>query len=185
MKTMGSILAMAAGALLAPTVLWADSGNVATNTVATNTAASTTNTVAVTSVRPIQLALVPDVQLVPQEQSITGFRLNIYGCNQDVTGVDIGLVHQAMGNFKGAEFGIVNMVNGDSTGMQLAGVYSDTKSNITGWQVGMATHAGFMKGFQLGFVNLADDMTGVQIGIINIINSKTGWKFLPLVNGKF
>ena len=147
--------------------------------------AGQTNAVAVRSTSPIQLALVPDVQLVPQEQSITGFRLNIYGCNQDVTGVDIGLVHLANGNFKGAEFGVVNMVDGDYTGMQLAGIYSETKSRITGWQVGMGNHAGYMKGVQLGFVNMADDMTGLQIGIVNIIESKTNWKILPLINAKF
>ena len=180
MKAMGSILAMTAGALLLPTVLLADSG-----TAATDMTTGQTNTVAITSTRPVQLALVPDVQLVPQEESITGFRLNIYGCNQDVTGVDIGLVHQAKGNFKGAEFGIVNMVDGDYSGMQLAGIYSETKSRITGWQVGMGNHAGYMKGVQLGFVNMADDMTGIQIGIVNIIDSKTDWKVLPLINAKF
>jgi len=180
MKTMRSTLALCAGALLLPMALFADTGN-----VATNTATSSTNTTAVTSTRPIQLALVPDVQLIPQDESISGFRLNIYGCNQDVTGVDIGLVHQANGNFMGAEFGIVNMVDGDSSGMQLAGIYSDTKSHMTGWQVGMGTHAGYMKGVQLGFVNMADDMTGIQIGIVNIINSKTEWKVMPLINAKF
>ena len=180
MKTKRSILALTAGVWLLPMVLLADSGNVATNMTTTQT-----NAVAVTSTKPIQLALVPDVQLVPQEESVAGFRLNIYGCNQDVTGVDIGLVHQADGNFRGAEFGIVNMVHGDYSGMQLAGIYSDTKAQITGWQVGMGTHAGYMKGVQLGFVNMADDMTGIQIGLVNIINSKTNWKVLPLINAKF
>jgi len=180
MKTMNNILAVIAGAWLLSMMLFADTGNVATNMTT-----GSTNAVAVTSTRPTQLALVPDVQLVPQEQSITGFRLNIYGCNQDVTGVDIGLVHQADANFKGAEFGVVNMVKGDFSGMQLAGIYSDTKANITGWQVGMGNHAGYMKGLQLGFVNMADDMTGLQIGIVNIINSKTNWNVLPLINAKF
>ncbi|HUI08234.1 MAG TPA: hypothetical protein VL486_14640 [Verrucomicrobiae bacterium] len=175
-----SILATAAGALLFPTVALADNGNASTNTTT-----GSTNVVAVTSPRPIQLALVPDVQLVPQEQSITGFRLNIYGCNQDVTGVDIGLVHQATGNFKGAQFGIVNKVDGDSSGMQLAGIFSETRARMTGWQVGMGNHAGYMKGVQLGFVNMADDMTGIQIGLVNIINSKTDYKALPLINAKF
>jgi hypothetical protein len=179
MKAINSISVLTGVFWLLPAALFADSGGIVANTTTGQT------NVVVTSTKPVQLALVPDVQLVPQEQSIAGFRLNIYGCNQDVTGVDIGLVHVASGNFKGAEFGVVNMVDGDYDGMQLAGIYSDTKSRITGWQVGMGNHAGYMKGVQLGFVNMADDMTGLQIGIVNIIDSKTNWKVLPLINAKF
>ena len=139
-----------------------------------------------TVVRPIQLALFPpDLQLIPENESIGGFRLEIYGRNQDVLGVDIGLVHEARGNFRGAEFGIVNLVHGDFVGMQLAGIYSETKNHISGFQVGMVNRAHSMSGIQIGFVNFADDMTGFQFGIFNEISSKQTLPVLPLINAKF
>ena len=45
----------------------------------------------------------PDLQLVPAEESISGFRIGIYASNQNVSGVDIGLVNEAAENFTGIE----------------------------------------------------------------------------------
>jgi len=138
------------------------------------------------TVRPLQLALVPpSLQLVPEEESIGGFRLNIYGRNQNVSGVDIGLMHETTGNFSGIEFGILNYVHGDFVGLELGCIYSETKGNMSGVQVGMFNHAGSIGGVQIGLVNFADDMTGFQFGLFNQIKSKEKLPVLPLINAKF
>ncbi|MGB2768214.1 MAG: hypothetical protein WBC88_00615, partial [Candidatus Zixiibacteriota bacterium] len=44
--------------------------------------------------RPIQLALVTPIQIFPEDNSITGVRLNLlYGRNVSVSGLDLGLVN--------------------------------------------------------------------------------------------
>ena len=136
--------------------------------------------------KPLQLAIIPpSLQIVPEDESISGIRLEIYGRNQNVRGVDIGLMHEAMGDFRGVQFGVLNLVHGDHVGLQLAGIYSETKKHISGFQVGMVNHAASMSGIQIGFVNFADDMTGFQFGIFNEISSKATLPVLPLINAKF
>ena len=137
-------------------------------------------------VRPLQLALIPPtLQIVPEEESISGFRLNIYGRNKNVNGVDIGLMHEATGNYHGVEFGVLNFVHGDFVGLELGGIYSETKQHISGAQVGIVNHAGSISGIQIGLVNFADDMTGFQFGLFNQISSKETLPVLPLINAKF
>jgi len=44
--------------------------------------------------KPIQLALWEPIQLFKSDTSVSGIRLNlIYGINQDVLGIDLGLVN--------------------------------------------------------------------------------------------
>ena len=74
--------------LLAPTS-YADKGQ-SSGTAGSASSAGQTQDV----IRPIQLALVPPVQLVPEDESIQGVRLNLIYCrNKNVSGVDIGLAH--------------------------------------------------------------------------------------------
>ncbi len=139
-----------------------------------------------TVTKPVQLALFPpDLQLVSEEQSISGLRLNIYGRNQDVTGVDIGLVHETLGNYTGVEFGLVNMVHGEMHGLQLGGIFSDSKTHVSGLQVGIVNTSASVRGVQIGLVNLADDMTGFQFGLFNQIKNKEVLPVLPLINANF
>jgi hypothetical protein len=136
--------------------------------------------------KPIQLALVPpDLQLVSEEDSIGGVRLNIYGRNKNMTGLDIGLAHETTGDFRGLAFGMMNLVHGNAGGLQLAGLYSETKATVTGLQVGMVNRAGNAKGLQIGLVNMADDMTGFQLGLFNHIKSKEILPILPIINAAF
>ena len=52
--------------------------------------------------KPINLSLFDPVQIFDADTSIKGFRLNlIYGVNQDMTGLDIGLGNHAKGNMSG------------------------------------------------------------------------------------
>ena len=134
---------------------------------------------------PIQLALVPQIQLVHEDTSIQGVRLNIYGRNQNVTGVDLGLAHETKGDFKGISFGLVSFVHGEGRGLQFNGLYSEATVSMTGLQVGMVNRSNNMHGLQIGLANFADDMTGIQLGLWNEIKSKERWQVIPLINAAF
>ena len=67
----------------------------------------------------IQLSLFNPIQIVPEHQSISGFRSNlIYGKNANVTGFDLGLVNHSTGLQNGVQFGGVNVTDGGVTGWQ-------------------------------------------------------------------
>lgn len=89
------------------------------------------------SAQPVNLALLSPIQLVPEDQSVKGFRLSLlYGRNQDVEGIDLSLIGVNDGNGSGIQFGAIN--------------YAET-----------------VEGIQLSFLNLADQLHGIQIGILN------------------
>ena len=156
-------------------------------TGSTGTAPAPTTNVASASeaTKPIQLALVPDIQLVPQDESIRGLRLNIYGANQNVTGVDIGLMHETRGNFGGVGFGLLNIAHGEVRGLQFSGIYSGADDRISGLQVGIVNRSANIHGLQIGLANFADDMTGFQLGLWNEIKNKEQWQVIPIINAAF
>lgn len=184
--------------------------------------------------RPFNLALVDPVQIIDDSHDITGFRLNIfYGKNQMVKGLDLGAgVGHSKAGFKGvgihyggnfvqgdaaglqlADF--VNIVIGDFTGVQLAGVnYIEgtgkglqlgyvqlARENFSGFHIGIANitseaHSGAQigvfnysggpfKGFQLGVVNIGELEKGLQIGLANVNTSKKPLVFFPIINFRF
>ena len=134
---------------------------------------------------PFQLALWPNAQLVKEADSVKGVRLQIYGRNLNMSGVDIGIANDTQGDFNGLGVGILNFVGGDSTGVQI-GIYgyNDVKGSAVGWN--SATFAalvgedltgfggglfsrvgGDASGWQYGAVALAGgDVTGLQSGLI-------------------
>jgi hypothetical protein len=149
--------------------------------------------------RPLQLGLFSPVQIFPEDDSISGIRLNlIYGVNQDVQGLDIGLVNRVRGEGAGLQYGVVNYVEGDYAGLQ-NGWVSITKGEVTGvqwsgynsagtgdvFQAGLVNVADDIGGFQLGFVNVAKNLHGLQIGLVNVIQSKETLPVLPIVNWRF
>jgi hypothetical protein len=136
--------------------------------------------------RPIQLALVTPVQIVPEDESITGVRLNfIYGKNVFVTGLDLGLVnHTTTGKSKGLQYGILGIADGDFVGWQ-DNFVNIVKSDFEGFQSGFVNHANFANGVQLGLVNYAASMKGLQIGLVNIIGQGGAFPVFPIVNWSF
>lgn len=77
------------------------------------------SSMAQSSAKPIQIALWHPVQIFDEDTSINGVRISIfYGVNQDVYGLDYGLVNKLKGNIKGSQVGIVNLVEGDMGGIQ-------------------------------------------------------------------
>ena len=132
---------------------------------------------------PIQLALFPPVQIVPENESVTAFRFAlIYGVNANMTGFDWGLVTKSTGsvlgvqwalvglvdqNFTGWQNTAVNIVGGSFEGLQMGWIYSSS-SHVSGVQFGLINSTGSMKGFQLGLINLISE--GGFMPIFPIVN---------------
>ncbi len=153
---------------------------------------------------PIQISLLPPVQIVPEDESVSGIRLGVYARNRNMTGLDWGVVTHTTGDATALQIAAVNWVEGDFSGLQLGWGLGGSLANIVGGHMqglqvgiynGVATGQGFqwglvnqaserMQGFQLSLVNIAEDFEGLQIGLINIIRSKERFPVLPLVNWK-
>ncbi len=136
--------------------------------------------------KPIQLSLFTPIQLVPEENAVSGVRLSLlYGRNKYVTGLDWGLVsHSTSGMSVGVQFAVVGLVDADFKGWQNTAV-NITKGNFEGFQCGAVNYAGHASGLQLGLVNYAVSMNGVQIGLVNIIKQGGQFPVFPIVNWSF
>ena len=150
---------------------------------------------------PINLALVPSIQIVGETQSVTVVRLGIWSRNANMTGFDWGIVGQNTGSFTGVQWTAAGLVDGDFTGWQATWLAAVTQGNMQGLQVGAYTKSGTgSSGVQFGILNTSDDFSGLQfglvnitevmrsglqIGLINIIRSKEKLKLFPIVNWSF
>jgi len=136
--------------------------------------------------KPINVALFNPVQVFPENNSITGLRINIiYGKNVSMEGLDWGLVNSVgTGGFTGVQWGFVNIDEGNVVGWQ-NGALNLCQSDVKGFQWGWFNTGKHVNGFQLGLVNMAESLYGLQIGIINFI--KTGGQFpvFPIINWSF
>ena len=137
--------------------------------------------------KPIQLSLFTPVQIFPEDNSISGVRLNlIYGRNIYVTGLDVGLVnHTTTGTSQGVQFGAVGLVEADFVGWQNNEIINITKGNFKGFQSGIVNYANYANGVQFGLVNYAVSMKGLQIGFVNIIRQGGQFPVFPIVNWSF
>jgi len=136
--------------------------------------------------KPIQLALINPIQIVPESQGISGIRLSLlYGKNTAVTGLDWGLVnHSTAGISKGVQFGLVGFTEADYVGWQDCGI-NITKGNFEGLQWGLVNHANYVNGLQIGIVNHAGSMRGLQLGLVNIIKQGGQFPIFPIINWSF
>ena len=137
-------------------------------------------------VKPIQLAVFNPIQLVPEEESITGARLSLfYTVNEDVTGLSLVWlgVNRATGDVKGIEWGLGNWVEGSCYGWQ-AGILNYTGKRFVGLQYGMVNIAGGdFTGLQWGFVNWTEGfMHGAQFGVVNVSKNQSAGIDLGIVN---
>ena len=137
-------------------------------------------------IKPVQLALVNPIQIVPESQSINGFRFNlIYGKNANVTGFDLGLANHTTGKEVGVQWGLVNLTDGGFTGWQDSFV-NITKGTSVGLQSGGVNyHNGHFNGLQISIVNYAATLKGLQIGLINIIGKGGFLPIFPIFNFDF
>lgn len=137
-------------------------------------------------VKPFQLALVPDVQIVRPADSVSGFRLSIYGENQDVTGVDLGIVNLTKGNFKGFGLDVISMIDGDAEGLMWNWLgYGRVSGDVTGWHHAFVFSylQGETKGVQTSLVaRNRSDFTGVQLGAYTETGAHIGGVQAGIVN---
>lgn len=124
---------------------------------------------------PLQISLLPSVQLVSKENTICGARLNLlWGENTSVTGIDAGLAN-VTGSLKGIEIGGLNWLSNsakeESWGVQLAGINYVGDSSFSGVQVGFlngGSSKASMAGIQAGVMNIWEgEINGIQLGGIN------------------
>lgn len=122
----------------------------------------------------------PDAQLVPATEDVSGIRLQIYGENRNVKGLDIGFAHSTTGDFVGLGglFTLFNHVGGTTTGIQW-GVVNYTTGEVVGWQGGwINVNTAKVKGLQTGLVSWNDvasaDFSGLQLGLVNTGKHVTG-----------
>lgn len=130
---------------------------------------------------PVQLALFPPVQLVPSQEDVVGFRLNLIGVNREVSALDIGVLNWTTGDFRGAGVGIVNIVRGDSYEAAI-GFFNYTEGDMTGFQgIPLLTFWNAFNivgaragGLQGGLYNQAQELCGAQIGLANVGSDANG-----------
>ena len=135
---------------------------------------------------PFQLSLFDPIQIVPNNKSISGIRLNlIYTKNVNVTGFDMGLVNVTTGKQLGVQWGGVNITDGGFTGWQSAFV-NISRGNFVGLQTSWVNyHGGHFNGLQFSIVNYAATLEGLQLGLINIIGSGGFLPVFPFFNFDF
>lgn len=122
----------------------------------------------------------PEPQLVPATESVSGIRLEVYGENKNMTGLDIGFANSTTGDFTGFSgfISLYNHVGGTTTGVQW-GVVNLTEGAVVGWQGSFINvNSSSVKGLQTSFVSWNDiakaDFTGLQLGFINTGKHVTG-----------
>ncbi|MCK5802703.1 MAG: hypothetical protein KAI66_07720, partial [Lentisphaeria bacterium] len=143
---------------------------------------------------PLQLAIIPEVQIADRSTMIDGIKLNLWcGRNDRVNGVDLG-VFSGCDDITGVQVNVANYVENKVEGIRI-GVLNGAK-DVTGFSAGVVNwNDGALKGIAVGLVNVSDEVAGlqigvfnycrrlggVQIGLINISTEKTV-KFFPIVN---
>ena len=133
----------------------------------------------------VQLSLINSVQIVPENEAVTAFRLAIYGKNTRTQYVDIGIVTEnTSGMSKGIQWSFVGLQN-DFTGWQAATVFNYSTGSVKGLMTGAVNLSGHMNGLQFGIVNVTDTAYGLQLGLLNFIKKGGFLPFFPLFNFSF
>ncbi|MGL4358758.1 LA_2272 family surface repeat-containing protein [Cetobacterium sp.] len=87
------------------------------------------------------------------------------------------------GNMTGVQFGLINMVEQNTKGVQVGG--ANFTGTGTGLQFGLFNKADKIRGLQLGFVNMAENLEGLQIGLVNMADNSELFEVLPILNFNF
>ena len=133
----------------------------------------------------VQLSLINSVQIVPESQGVTAFRLAIYGKNTRTEFVDLGIVTQnTSGMSKGIQWSFVGLQD-DFTGWQAATVFNYSTGSVKGLMTGAVNMSGHMNGLQFGIVNVTDTAYGLQLGLLNFIKKGGMLPFFPFFNFSF
>ncbi len=146
--------------------------------------------------KPIQISLFNPIQILPEKESVSGIRINlIYGKNENVQGLDWGLVNHTTGSELAWQVGAFGYVEKDFFGWQDNYFANITNGEFTGFQSGIFNQATTANGVEFGLVNVTQNMHGIQIGLLNMTQTMHGLQigvgniiqkgkmpFLPIVN---
>lgn len=154
---------------------------------------------------PIQLSLFYPAQIFPKETKVQGLRINlIYGVNDEMTGIDLGVVNKTTGTTQGLQLGLfplggvnvteelegfqfagfwggANLASGDVSGIQISGILVgfNKAKDLNGIQIAAAllgaNTAVNSKGMQIATLyNQAEQLHGLQVGIVNVCEQLQG-----------
>ena len=134
----------------------------------------------------LQLALLAPAQVFPENYDVFGLRLNlIYGRNNCLRGLDLGLVNVVSQDLAGAQIGLYNACKTSNEGCFQFGIINNA-DQFSGMQFGLLNLSGQAHGLQLGVLNMCDTMDGgIQIGLLNFIVRSEYLVFCPLFNAQF
>ncbi len=142
-----------------------------------------------------QASLTPDIAIHDRDTRINGVSINFVGENpqggfalgfvngsrDDSLGFSLGVVNYAE-NYKGVQYGFVNIASGTFIGWQggYAWLCVNYAESLMGVQTGIVNYAGKFTGVQVGVVNYAHTVrNGVQIGLVNIMPENTWFQDFP------
>ena len=143
---------------------------------------------------PIGIGIVTPAQFPYMSSDVYGIRLDcIFGCHENVKGIDLGLAGAATGVEQGIQCGLIDIVYGDAAGLQLAGL-SYNGGEFSGLQVSalcnwnelstygvQASLANIDKtefrGLAFGGLDMAGNVVGAQVGCLNLAGSVNGLQF--------
>jgi len=133
---------------------------------------------------PVQLSLINSIQIVPETESVTAFRLAIYGKNTSTQYVDLGIVTQnTSGMSRGIQWSFVGLQD-DFTGWQAAFVNYST-GRVKGLMSGTVNYSNYFTGLQFGLVNYTKTANGLQLGLLNFIDEGGMLPIFPIFNFSF
>jgi hypothetical protein len=141
----------------------------------------------------LQISISPDVQLVGQDESVSGLRLNLpYGKNISFSGLDFGFLSSSaqdadalqvnlIGNLveqngMGAQVSCLNVVYNSMKGLQISLLFNDNyKFNGIGVAGGFNKYTDEGNGILIATCgNYGEVLKGVQVGLCNISTYSTG-----------
>lgn len=154
-----------------------------------------------TSVKGVRLGLI-----YTENQNVEGLDINIIANKkQNFKGLSIGSFYDRTeenfegaklgwfflpitfnsvgGNMTGVQFGLINMVEHNTKGVQLGG--ANFTGTGTGVQFGFFNKANQIKGLQFGLINMAENLQGLQIGLVNMADNSELFEVLPILNFNF
>jgi hypothetical protein len=136
---------------------------------------------------PFGLGIFCPLQLPGYESDICGLRFNLlYGSNQRVYGLDLGVSGLARGPVYGLEAQLFNWNEDVVSGLQLGAIANVTMYDVNALQLAGFANVGYgaMKGLSIaGGINWSDTVNGVQIACLgNRNNDNSAGVQLAFVN---
>ena len=172
-----SVLNSLAAALVVPAVMLADSVRFDQTAAESSAFSKTTSVPGVpelgpcAGIVPLAISIVPPAEFPGPDWDVYGVRLNIFvGEHRNVGFVDVGVLGNIVnGNLTGVQLaGIYNRVGSSDGAIEAACIMNDVRHDFCGVQLGLVNRVGGdMEGLQAGVINMTQDGAGIQMGLFN------------------